>query len=108
MMLRIQAQRVERWQMSEEKEHGLSQTQVPLTFKRAADFRLHFSNNIQIAAGQHNEIQIFFGQIILPPLGPTPELIEVEQQFGIVVTFSLARRLFQLLEEHLPKIEKAF
>jgi hypothetical protein len=84
------------------------QKQIVLEFRRADTLRPYFTNNVQISAGQTEEVQIFFGQILSPVAGTIPELIPVNQDVGIVMTFDEFKRTAELFSRHLPLLETAF
>jgi hypothetical protein len=79
---------------------------IALEFVRTADFKMHFFNNIQISPGM-GELQMIFGLVTIPPTGPRPEKIYVEQILGIAITIELAKRLLSLLAKQIELAEKA-
>lgn len=92
----------------EDNKDDFKKVSIKLDLRRSQDFQLYFTNNVQVSAGQTTEVQIFFGQIISPIIGQAemPDSVRVEQGVGVVMTLAEFRKMLEVFNGHLPKLEK--
>jgi len=89
-------------------EISLGERQVTLRFEHAEGLRLHFVNHAQVSAGSTGEVQIFFGQSMLPSVGDQQKEIVTKHDIAIAMTFLEFKRLVKLFNRQLPRLQKTF
>lgn len=78
---------------------------IELKRVRVSDFKLYFSNDVQISPGE-SDVQFFFGQIMAPIAGEAPKEVISTQLFGVAVSIENAKRVLGLLDQQVKLWEK--
>lgn len=86
--------------ISEEESHK----QIELKYQRSPEFKMYYCNNMQISPGD-SDIQLFFGQILVPMVGEQPNEIICTQLFGAAITLDHAKRVLALLDRQIKLAE---